>query len=44
MSKKWRRYELLLPQRFNDGSPVPNAWLVKAVNEIVDQFGAVSFE
>ena len=34
MSKKWRRYELLLPHRFNDGSPVPNAWLVKAAYPI----------
>ncbi|HMF19986.1 MAG TPA: hypothetical protein VKE98_22460 [Gemmataceae bacterium] len=44
MKSKWRRYEVLLPHRFNDGRPVPNAWLAEAVNEIVDQFRAVSFE
>jgi hypothetical protein len=44
MSKKWRRYEVLLPRRFNDGRAVPRAWLGEAVNEIIDRFGAVSFE
>lgn len=44
MPKKWRRYEVLLPRRFNDGSAVPKVWLGEAVNEIIDRFGAVSFE
>jgi hypothetical protein len=44
MRAKWRRYEVLLPRRFNDGSAVPRAWLGEAVNEIVERFGAVSFE
>jgi hypothetical protein len=44
MRKKWRRYEVLLPRRFNDGSAVPKAWLAEAVNEVVRRFGAVSFE
>jgi hypothetical protein len=44
MKKKWRRYEVLLPQRFNDGSRVPKRWLAEAVNEIINQFGAVSFD
>ena len=24
MSKRYRRYEMLLPLRFNDGQPIPN--------------------
>jgi hypothetical protein len=44
MKSKWRRYEVLLPHRFNDGRPVPNALLAEAANEIVDQFQAASFE
>jgi hypothetical protein len=44
MRKKWRRYEVLLPRRFNDGRAVPRAWLAEAVDEIVERFGAVSFE
>jgi hypothetical protein len=44
MSSKWRRYEVLLPLRFNDGRDVPEEWLADAVFEIVDQFGAASYE
>lgn len=44
MSSKWRRYEVLLPLRFNDGRDVPEDWLAEAVFEIVDRFGAVSYE
>ena len=44
MSSKWRRYEVLLPLRFNDGLEVPDAWLADAIFEIVDQFGAASYE
>jgi hypothetical protein len=44
MSSKWRRFEVLLPLQFNDGSEVPEDWLAEAVFEIVDQFGAVSYE
>ena len=43
MSSKLRRYEVLLPVRFNDGRDVPDELLGDAVNEIVEQFGAVSF-
>jgi hypothetical protein len=43
MSSKSRRYEVLLPVRFNDGRDVPDELLGEAVNEIVGQFGAVSF-
>ncbi|MEW6208817.1 MAG: hypothetical protein AB1631_10655 [Acidobacteriota bacterium] len=44
MSSKWRRYEVLLPLQFNDGREVPGEWLADAVLEIVDQFGAASYE
>jgi hypothetical protein len=43
MSSKSRRFEVLLPVRFNDGRDVPDELLGEAVNEIVGQFGAVSF-
>ena len=38
-----RRFEVLLPVRFNDGSDVPQKLLAEAVNEIVEQFEAASF-
>jgi hypothetical protein len=44
MSSKWRRFEVLLPLQFNDGREVPTDWLAEAVLEIVDQFGAASYE
>jgi hypothetical protein len=44
MKRKWRRYELLLPSRFNDGGAVPKAWLVEAADEIMERFGAASLE
>jgi hypothetical protein len=44
MSSKWRRFEVLLPLQFNDGRDVPTEWLGEAVLEIVDHFGAVSYE
>ena len=44
MSNKWRRFEVLLPLQFNDGSDVPGQLLAEAVLEIVDHFGAVSYE
>jgi len=37
MKNKSRRYEVLLPVRFNDGSDVLEELLGEAVNEIVDQ-------
>ena len=43
MKNKSRRYEVLLPVRFNDGSDVPEELLGQAVNEIVDQFNAATF-
>ncbi len=44
MSTKWRRFEVMLPRRFNDGREVPSEWLSLAVLEIGDHFGAVSYE
>jgi hypothetical protein len=44
MSSKWRRFEVLLPLQFNDGRDVPTEWLADAVLEIVDRFGAASYE
>ena len=44
MSNKWRRFEVLLPLQFNDGRDVPAEWLAEAVLEIVDHFGAASYE
>ncbi len=44
MSSKWRRFEVLLPLQFNDQREVPADWLAEAVLEIVDRFGAVSYE
>jgi hypothetical protein len=43
MSSKLRRFEVLLPVRFNDGGDIPEALLGEAVNEIVLQFSSVSF-
>lgn len=44
MSSKWRRYEVLLPLRFNDGKDVPGDWIAEAVLEVVEHFGAASYE
>jgi hypothetical protein len=48
MSSKWRRFEVLLPLQFNDAFPTksdePAPLLVEAVLEIVDHFGAASYE
>jgi hypothetical protein len=34
----------MLPLQFNDGREVPPEWLAEAVLEIVDHFGAASYE
>jgi len=44
MSSNWRRFELLLPLQFNDGRDVSPEWLAEALLEIVDHFGAASYE
>ena len=35
---------MLLPLQFNDGRDVPAEWLADAVLEVVEQFGAASYE
>jgi hypothetical protein len=35
---------VLLPLQFNDGTEVPGEWLAEAVLEVVDHFGAASYE
>jgi hypothetical protein len=44
MSSKWRHFEVLLPLQFNDGRAVSPEWVAEAVLEIVDRFGAASYE
>ncbi len=44
MSNKWRRFEVMLPLQFNDGREIPSDWLAEAVLEVVNQFGAASYE
>ena len=40
----YRRYELLLPLRFNDGSEVPETLVDQTIDEIKERFGAISLE
>lgn len=44
MSRSLRRYEILLPLRFNDGQAVPPEVIVDLLLELEDRFGAVSSE
>jgi hypothetical protein len=44
MSRKWRRFEALLPLQFNDGRDVPPDWLAEAVQEVVEHFASASYE
>ncbi len=44
MSSKLRRFEILLPQQFNDGREIPRKLRGRALKEIIDRFGAASFE
>lgn len=39
-----RRYEILLPLRFNNGQRVPDALVIETLLELEDKFGAVSCE
>jgi hypothetical protein len=38
----FRRFEILLPLKFNDGSPVPAELQITTLLELRDRFGAVS--
>ena len=42
--KNYRRYEILLPRRFNDGVHVPPSLLRQTFRELEARFGAVSAE
>ena len=44
MSSSSRRFEILLPVRFNDGRPVPDELIADTLLELRQQFGAVSSE
>jgi hypothetical protein len=44
MSSTFRRFEILLPLRFNDGSHVPGDLIADTLLELEQQFGAVSSE
>jgi len=44
MDKPYRRYELLLPLLFNDGTAVPDELIAETVLELRKQFGSVSWE
>ena len=44
MSRVLRRFEILLPLRFNDGRPVPDELIADTLLELRERFGAVSCE
>jgi len=44
MSESYRRYEILLPLRFNDGQQVPVELLTETLLQLEERFGAVSCE
>lgn len=44
MSRSLRRFEILLPLRFNDGRPAPDELVAEALLELERRFGAVSTE
>ena len=44
MNASFRRFEILLPRRFNDGQPVPDELIADTLIELEERFGAVSSE
>src|SRR2546423_7508534 len=44
MPSKYRRFEILFPHQFNDGSNVPDELLGEALTELFEAFEAASFE
>ena len=44
MSRTFRRFEILLPLRFNDGQSVPDELIADTLLELRAKFGAVSAE
>jgi hypothetical protein len=44
MSNTRRRFEILVPLRFNDGQPAPDELVGQTLQELRQRFGAVSSE
>lgn len=44
MRKSYRRYEVLLPLKFNDGRDVPNGFIGTTLQELRTRFKAVTSE
>lgn len=44
MSTSYRRYEILLPRRFNDGRQIPNRLVTETLIELRRRLGASSCE
>lgn len=44
MSKSFRRYEILLPRRFNDQQPIPDELIADSLLELRRKFGVESCE
>jgi len=44
MSKSFRRYEFLLPRRYNDQTLIPDEFLVDTMIELETRIGSVSSE
>jgi hypothetical protein len=44
MNRSLRRFEILLPLRFNDGQPVPDDVIADLLLQLENRFGAVSSE
>ena len=41
MSSAFRRFEMLLPLRFNDGTAVPNELVADSLLELRERFGQI---
>jgi hypothetical protein len=44
MSRHFRRFEMLLPKKFNDGDDVPPSVFEDAIGTLKERFGSVSAE
>ena len=44
MPRPFRRFEILLPQHFNDGRPIPQSAFTETLRELKERFGGVSAE
>jgi hypothetical protein len=44
MSISYRRYEILLPRRYNDGRRIPARLVTETLVELRERFGAASCE